>query len=74
MKAKICFIIVSALVLTLALSSCSTQEEKSKKNESKSSSLKPIYSCPMHPEITSDVAGNCPKCGMELVKKMNKIK
>lgn len=28
-----------------------------------------MYSCPMHPEITSDKPGTCPKCGMALVKK-----
>ena len=27
------------------------------------------YSCPMHPEITSNEAGKCSKCGMNLVKK-----
>lgn len=68
MKSKICFIIASALVL----SSCSTQEEKSTKNESESSSVKPIYTCPMHPEITSDVADKCSKCGMELIEKTEK--
>ena len=25
------------------------------------------YACPMHPEVTSDKPGNCPKCGMTLV-------
>jgi hypothetical protein len=24
------------------------------------------YSCPMHPDVLSDQAGNCPKCGMKL--------
>jgi Heavy metal binding domain len=28
-----------------------------------------IYSCPMHPEVTSDKPGKCYKCGMDLVKK-----
>ncbi|MBK0369948.1 heavy metal translocating P-type ATPase [Flavobacterium agrisoli] len=28
---------------------------------------KAIYTCPMHPEITSDSPGSCPKCGMDLV-------
>ena len=28
-----------------------------------------IYTCPMHPEVTSDKPGSCPKCGMTLVKK-----
>jgi Cu(I)/Ag(I) efflux system membrane fusion protein len=27
------------------------------------------YTCPMHPEITRDKPGNCPICGMKLVKK-----
>ncbi len=28
-----------------------------------------MYTCPMHPEIVSDVPGKCPKCGMSLVLK-----
>lgn len=27
------------------------------------------YTCPMHPEVTSDKAGKCPKCGMDLEMK-----
>jgi CopA family copper-resistance protein len=30
------------------------------------------YVCPMHPEVTSSKPGNCPKCGMRLVKKESK--
>ncbi len=30
---------------------------------------KDIYTCPMHPEVQDDKPGNCPKCGMNLVKK-----
>lgn len=26
------------------------------------------YACPMHPEVTSDKPGKCPKCGMNLEK------
>jgi Cu(I)/Ag(I) efflux system membrane fusion protein len=26
------------------------------------------YYCPMHPEVTSDTEGRCPRCGMALVK------
>ena len=25
------------------------------------------YTCPMHPEVTSDQPGRCPECGMVLV-------
>ena len=30
------------------------------------------YTCPMHPEVKSDKPGNCPKCGMKLVKEKAK--
>ena len=30
------------------------------------------YTCPMHPEVVSQQAGNCPKCGMKLVPKEGK--
>ncbi|MBF0489252.1 MAG: efflux RND transporter periplasmic adaptor subunit [Candidatus Omnitrophica bacterium] len=35
---------------------------------------KDIYYCPMHPHYTSERPGNCPICGMTLVKKENAIK
>ena len=30
---------------------------------------KPVYTCPMHPDVISDRPGICPKCGMTLIKK-----
>lgn len=27
---------------------------------------KTVYKCPMHPDVTSDKPGKCPKCGMNL--------
>lgn len=34
-----------------------------------SNTQKAIYTCVMHPEVKMDKPGNCPKCGMKLVKK-----
>ncbi|WP_228414786.1 multicopper oxidase domain-containing protein [Chryseobacterium sp. G0201] len=31
-----------------------------------------MYVCPMHPEVTSNKLGTCPKCGMDLVEKESK--
>jgi Cu(I)/Ag(I) efflux system membrane fusion protein len=31
---------------------------------------KEVYTCPMHPQIIRDKPGNCPICGMALVKKI----
>jgi Cu(I)/Ag(I) efflux system membrane fusion protein len=28
-----------------------------------------VYTCPMHPNYTSDHPGQCPYCGMDLVKR-----
>lgn len=28
-----------------------------------------VYTCPMHPEVKSASPGNCPRCGMKLIKK-----
>ena len=39
----------------------------------KQAKAKVIYTCPMHPEVKSNQPGNCPKCGMNLVKKTIKI-
>ena len=30
------------------------------------SAAKPVYTCPMHPEVQQERPGDCPKCGMQL--------
>jgi len=38
-----------------------------KKTDDKESAT--TYTCPMHPDVTSDKTGQCPICGMDLVEK-----
>ncbi|MEO5582820.1 MAG: multicopper oxidase domain-containing protein [Saprospiraceae bacterium] len=48
-----------------------------KKDTVKKVSIQPAqsvwYTCPMHPEIHSSKPGNCPKCGMKLIKEKAKV-
>jgi len=38
------------------------------KKETRQQVLPVTYTCPMHPEIHATKPGNCPKCGMKLIK------
>jgi len=33
-----------------------------------SATMEVVYTCPMHPEVTSNKPGKCPKCGMDLIR------
>lgn len=68
MKTKILLTATFFAALTFVFAACNSSEKKSTGTE-QSSSEKVVYTCPMHPEVTSDKPGKCPKCGMDLVKK-----
>ena len=53
------------------MDNCSAMMKDGKGSTSKSDKkdMAASYTCPMHLEVTSDKAGKCPKCGMDLVKK-----
>lgn len=57
------FVIASCFLL---LSAC-----KNKNITSEATEKKQLWTCSMHPEIIRDHPGNCPICGMELVKKVD---
>ena len=42
--------------------------EKHVEAPAQSPTTKATYSCPMHPEVQSAQPGQCPKCGMNLIK------
>ena len=80
-------ILICLTALSLAFYACSnnagSKADAAKATDS-SSSMKDssmmkqqaavIYTCKMHPEVTSDKPGKCPKCGMDLVKKEGGMK
>jgi Cu(I)/Ag(I) efflux system membrane fusion protein len=66
MKAIKVMLLVSLAVL-LTVTACNQQQPKQAATNQKVSDAK--YTCPMHPQILEDHPGNCPICGMTLVKK-----
>lgn len=55
-------------MLSLATFNCGGSGGK-EKTESSEQAEKVQYTCPMHAEVVSNEAGDCPKCGMKLVEK-----
>lgn len=56
-------------MIILSLYSCNNKTDKTgHPDNSHAVESNTTYTCPMHPEVTSDKPGNCPKCGMELVQ------
>jgi len=66
MKKSIIIVFLTAS-LFITLSACNNTTPKSSAVESKAGE-KAIYTCTMHSEVRSDKPGNCPICGMKLVK------
>jgi Cu(I)/Ag(I) efflux system membrane fusion protein len=54
------------LALSLLFSSCGRQEKKAQPQETVKTSF--YYTCSMHPQVHEDHPGNCPICGMKLIK------
>lgn len=52
----------------LGIAGCGSPQEK-KIPVQQEQSEQAVYTCPMHHEVISDKPGDCPKCGMALVKK-----
>src|SRR3954466_6791588 len=57
---------VVIIVAASLLPACGSKEIKEEKT---AASSEEIYTCPMHPQIQEHHPGDCPICGMKLVKK-----
>jgi Cu(I)/Ag(I) efflux system membrane fusion protein len=62
-------ILTSLLLITMLISACSDKKKKSAIIATTQVKSDIKYTCPMHPQIMEDHPGNCPICGMTLVKK-----
>lgn len=62
-------LILGTLVVPLIIGSIACAQEKQHENGKGEAQEehKSTYTCSMHPEVTSDKPGKCPKCGMTLV-------
>lgn len=72
---KLLFILF--FITSFFIQACNKEEEKAKENisskttkEHKHEEGEQLYTCPMHPSVISNKPGNCPVCGMSLVKKI----
>jgi hypothetical protein len=71
----ICIAVLSVAAFGLnASSKLPDSISKTKMVQKKNLPAKAVYTCPMHPEVTLDKPGKCPKCGMNLVKKVQAVK
>ena len=58
--------ILMALSFVIGFSSCNNKSETEHVDHNPQPE---VYTCPMHPDVSLDKEGNCPKCGKALVEK-----
>ncbi len=56
------------LALSIIMTGTGFAMARDSEHHVKESSETKSYYCPMHPEVTQDKAGKCPKCDMNLEK------
>jgi Cu(I)/Ag(I) efflux system membrane fusion protein len=67
MNMKKLLILIALGVSLVVNSSCG--QHNGKATDAKTATKKGKYVCTMHPSVTSDTLGVCPKCGMQMVER-----
>ncbi|MEY3499519.1 MAG: hypothetical protein RL308_1188 [Bacteroidota bacterium] len=65
-KYGLAFIVISIIGIAIYLFAIKSDNHSEMEHQNE------VYTCSMHPEIIRDKPGNCPICGMTLVKKITK--
>ena len=66
MKKNFLIYILIIFIAVFFIQACNSKRTNSAESNSASTE---VYTCPMHPQIHENQPGNCPICGMKLVKK-----
>lgn len=66
------WICIISLLMVLGLFAC--KQKKTETHNQEITETRQLYTCPMHPQIIRDKPGQCPICGMDLVKKEQNAK
>ncbi len=63
----------SAILIVLFFAACTSSDKPTETSVDTAAHSKTaaVYTCPMHPEVISDMPGSCPVCKMDLVVKTN---
>ncbi len=65
--------VILIIFILATYSFAQAQDMKGMDMNKKEQTQQVTYTCPMHPEIHATKPGNCPKCGMKLVKEKQKV-
>jgi Cu(I)/Ag(I) efflux system membrane fusion protein len=68
-KTSVRFIVAVLIFVMISFSQCTTDTAKTE--TAIADSTEELYTCSMHPQVLEHAPGNCPICGMTLVKKEN---
>ena len=59
-------LLIAALLLSVIMVGCNNVKQE---HQHETNNKAEEYTCPMHPDVKSNKPGQCPECGMDLVKK-----